>query len=346
MVINGDYRGLYFLTESIRVGDGRVPVEELDDNVSDPALVSGGYIVELDNYDEENQIRMPEKGTVPGYKDMLRITFDTPEVYSELQTRFVTDQFTAINDCVGDGSDNLWKYLDLDDAVRYYIVEEIISHTESYHGSTYLFRDRGEGQKWHFSPLWDCGNAFNGSTTDYFYNNSPFGNTWIPSLRQNAKFNACLKETWQWFMGTQGGFAGLKDDIDSYCDHIAEAAKADARRWQGQPTPADGLPVQDNSDMESRKQTVLSHINAKINWLAQQKDFGAINTGASEPERDTTVAAPLPEYAGVELIPADEDNDAPAVYYDIMGRRVANPSAGNLYIVRRGDKVTKEVISF
>lgn len=52
VVINGDYRGLYFLTESIRVGDGRVPVQELDDNVDDRALVSGGYIIELDNYDE------------------------------------------------------------------------------------------------------------------------------------------------------------------------------------------------------------------------------------------------------------------------------------------------------
>ena len=37
--------------------------------------------------------------------------------------------------------------MDLDDAVRYYIVEELISHTESYHGSTYLFRDRGEGEE-------------------------------------------------------------------------------------------------------------------------------------------------------------------------------------------------------
>ena len=126
VVINGDYRGLYFLTESIRVGDDRVPVTELDDNVSDPALVSGGYLVELDNYEEENQIRMDEKSCVPGlYCDQLRITWDTPELYSDLQKRFVTDQFTAINDRVGANSDELWAYLDLDDAARYYVVEEL-----------------------------------------------------------------------------------------------------------------------------------------------------------------------------------------------------------------------------
>ncbi|MBD5257661.1 MAG: hypothetical protein HDS52_03085 [Barnesiella sp.] len=353
VVINGDYRGLYFLTESIRVGDGRVPVEELDDNVDDPALVSGGYIVELDNYDEDDdaQIRMEEKGQADQFKDMLRITFDTPEEYSALQRRFIADQFTAINDAIGDDNDAMWTYLDIDDAARYYIVEEIISHTESYHGSTYLFRDRGEGRKWHFSPLWDCGNAFNGMTDAYFYDCDPFGNTWIPSLRMNTTFNAKVKETWQWFMGMQGGYNGLTADIDTYCSRITEAAKADARRWRGQPVPAGGLDVVDNSDMEARKKDVTRHLSAKINWLAQQNDFGPIGGNFAEPARDTTAAAPLPEYArdldsSVDIITGDNDStDSPEEYYDITGRRIALPAKGGLYIVRSGSKVEKRIIT-
>ncbi len=299
VVINGDYRGLYFLTESIRVGDGRVPVEELDDNEENRTLISGGYIVELDNYDEDesSQIQMEEKGKSDQFKDMLRITFDTPEEYSALQRRFISEQFTAINDLIGDDSDDMWRYLDLDDAARYYIVEEIISHTESYHGSTYLMRDRGEGEKWHFSPLWDCGNGFNGYTDAYFYDCDSYGNTWIPSLRMNAMFNAKVKDTWQWFMGKHGGFDGLMEDIDAYCAHIADAAKADARRWKGQPVPADGQEVADNSDMESCRNAVKRHLNAKINWLAQQSDFGPVGGDYNEPARDTTPAQPLPYYA-------------------------------------------------
>lgn len=347
VVINGDYRGLYFLTEGIRVGDGRVPVTELDDNISDPELVSGGYVVELDNYDEDDtaQIRMEEKGQAQCYKDKLRITFDTPEEYSELQRRFIYDQFTAINDLIGDNSDEVWQYLDIDDLARYYIVEEIISHVEAFHGSTYLFRDRGEGQKWHFSPLWDCGNAFNGSTSGYFYNNSPYGNTWIPSFRLNDTFNAKVKETWQWFMGSNGGFNGIYDDIDTYCANIAEAAKADHQRWAGQPVPAGGYAVNDNSDMQSRKNEVVRHLQAKINWLAQRSSFGAIGGDYAEPARDTTPAAPLPDYAqsGVEDIDIDIDNDtdSPKEYYDLMGRRVLSPAPGNLYIIRQGATVSK-----
>lgn len=343
--INGDYRGVYFLTESIRVGDDRVMIQELDDNVDDPALVSGGYLVELDNYDEENQIRMTEKGCVDIYRDMLRITWDTPELYSELQKRFVTDQFKAMNNAVGANSNELWSYLDLDDAARYYIVEEIISHIESYHGSTYLFRDRGEGQKWHFSPLWDCGNAFNGPTDNFFYNATLFGNTWIPSMRQNEMFNAKVKETWLWFMNNC--YNGIEEDIDRYAEAVKAAAQADFNRWDGQPCPDGGQGVVDNRDMARRAAAVKYHLNAKTNWL--KKHFGDYEAAGvtEEPARDLTPAAPLPEYAlsGVENVAADAtvDLNIPAEYYDITGRLILNPAKGEIVIERRGDSVRKIV---
>lgn len=344
VVINGDYRGLYFLTESIRIGDDRIMITELDDNVSDPALISGGYLVELDNYDEENQIRMPEKvapGASTPFVDVLRITWDTPEIYSQLQERFITDQFTAMNDAVGSNDDKLWSYMDLDDAVRYYIVEEIISHTEAYHGSTYMFRDNGEGQKWHFSPLWDCGNAFNGPTDGYFYHHSTYGSTWIPSMRQNAKFNDKLRQTWLWFMQAQ--YPGLIDDIDSYVAHISEAAKADRRRWHNQPVPDGGQEVADNSDMSRRRNKAVDHLTAKINWLKEQ--WGDFTTGSHpEPTRDATPAAPLPEYAqsGIdEILAEDAASDIPAVYYDLQGNRVTTLTPGTTYIRVCGDKATK-----
>ncbi len=301
VIINGDYRGLYFLTESIRVGDDRVPITELDDNCDDRNIVSGGYLVELDNYPEENQIRMTEGSCAPGhYMDELRVTFDTPEEYSDLQRRFINEQFTAMNYFVSkantsEGND-LWTFLDLDDAARYYIVEEICSHVESYHGSTYLFRDRGEGQKWHFSPLWDMGNAFNGSTNAFLYDCDPFGNTWIPSMRRNEKFNQKVVETWKWFMSNC--YPGLTDDINNYVSLISEAAKADHKRWGNAPMPSstNAQPVVDNTDMQARKQATLNHLNNKINWLRQQ--WGDYNNGFfAEPERDTTPAAALPEYA-------------------------------------------------
>ncbi len=352
VVINGNYRGLYFLTESIRVGDGRVPIAELNDNETQPELISGGYLVELDNYDETNQTQMAEKvcsSAHPPMVDVLRVTWDTPEEYSEIQQKFIREQFSAMNDLVGQADkskgNDLWSYLDLDDAARYYIVMEICSHTEAYHGSTYLFRDRGADQKWHFSPLWDMGNAFNGPSNNYFYTAAPFGTTWLPSMLCNAKFMDKVKETWKWFMSQcyngqptsrSGETTSFFDDLDAYASAIAEAAKADRKRWAGQPTPANGQEVCDNSDINSRKAATKEKINSKINWLKQQ--WGDYSNGFfAEPERDTTPAAKLPEYVtGIgDILDIETESGAP-VYYNLQGIRVAAPEAGNIYIELRG----------
>lgn len=323
VVINGDYRGIYFLTESIRVGEGRVPITELDDMATDPALLSGGYLVELDNYIDDCTFSMPDgsnKSGDPQYGSLM-VTADTPELLSDGQLKFLKEQFTKMNDCVNSNDDNeLWSYLDLDDAARYYVVEEILSHFEAYHGSTYLFRERGEGNKWHFSPLWDCGHAFDGPTDQFFPDMSThnghtsYGNNWIGNradkgLRGKSKFQDKVSKTFQWFVnkdvdGSASPYERLLIEIDDYVSHIEEAAKQDANRWKGVDLPiqvGNDVPrdVIDNSDIIDDKAKVKSHLDKKISWLKGK--WGSEKL--AEPERDTTPAAPLPDYVKEGYVP-------------------------------------------
>lgn len=342
VVINGDYRGIYFLTESIRIEEKRINIAELKDNETDPELCSGGYLIELDNYEEGTQIIQPE---ING-NDVMRVTFDTPEVYSDLQYRFVEDQFSLMNKMISDHDANLWKYMDLDMAARYYIVEEIIDHRESYHGSTYMFRDRGEGKKWTFSPLWDCGNAFTRLDVEsYFSESAPFGSLWIANMRQVPGFMDKVKETWAWFWGTRVGNDGadVYSDIDAYLARIEAAAKADRARWKDAPIPS--LPgattVTDNSDLEPGRAFVKECLQRKTAWLA--KEWCQPNANASEPAMDTTPAAPLPEYvaSGINAINgATQHADA---IYNMQGIRIAQPEKGQPAIVITNG-VAKKVI--
>lgn len=318
VVINGQYRGLYFLTESIRIEADRVNIEELLDGEEDKTLASGGYLVELDNYKEDPSIQfsIPEKGCVPaGYGDgaqiydVLRVTFDTPEVYSDIQRRFIEQQFTAMNNLMeklkSSEGDELWKYIDLDDAVRYYLVEELISHWEAYHGSTYMFRDRGADQKWHFSPLWDCGNAFGNDAGkyNYFYNIDMYGNTWIPSMRENSTFNSKLMETWRWFMSNH--FDKIYDKIDEYAKIIDTASKYDAKYWDGMPIPnqttdpvngntTNPQAVKVNNGVLDKASWVKDYMKQKVNWLKGQ--WGSYGSNEPEPARDVREAAALPDF--------------------------------------------------
>lgn len=48
--------------------------------------------------------------------------------------------------------------------------------------------------------------------------------------------------------------------------------------------------------------------------------------------------------AGVADITTDETNNAPVEYFDVMGRRIDSPVAGQLYIVHQGDEVSKQMV--
>lgn len=326
VVINGDYRGVYFLTESIRVSKGRIDITEGADNETLADNLSGGYLVELDNYyDEPGQIYItPGNYGTPGH-DRVWITPDTPEEYSDLQRRFVTEQFTEMHNDIKRRDDNLWRYMDLDDAARYYIVEEIIGHYEAYHGSTYLFRDRGEGQKWRFSPLWDCGHAFGASPNQHFYDvpePTAYGNTWITDMVRNDRFMAKVRDTWRWFM--QNCYGDLFREMSEYVEEVKSAAISDAERWNNEPQPnrPDGgetRPVADNSDIDSDLNRVTTYLSNRINWL--KEIWGDYNSGIfAEPERDDTEAAPLPDYAKPttpDISDIEPSGTLPVIHIDI-----------------------------
>ena len=70
---------------------------------------------------------------------------------------------------------------------------------------------------------------------------------------------------------------------------------------------------------------------------------GYFVTGNGENAPYQALRLVLPDdYAGVEGVEADTA-DARAEYFDLSGRRVEHPAAG-IYIVRRGSKVSKELV--
>lgn len=349
LVVNGDYRGLYMLTESIRVGDGRIMIEELDDLCDNKELASGGYLVELDNHPEDNNFTINEKSCVWGDRtENIAVTWDTPEEYSDLQKKFVSEQFNLMNNAIGSKNADLWKYMDMDDAVRYYIVMEICSHREAYRGSTYLARDRGEGQKWRFAPVWDFGHGFDSGTSNFLYNDRMFHNYWIASIVQNPGFQNRLKETWKWYMSNC--FDGVYEAMDEYIYHIEDAAKSDWQRWQSVPRPnyRDSRDLQNNSNARNKYYNARGKMESKIKWLSEQWGAYDVNNPVAEPARDATPAAALPEYvrpsdSGVNAIAPESETTAEPVYYNLQGIKESVPTPGNIYIVVRGDKVAKEV---
>lgn len=226
VVLNGDYIGLYFLTEHIRVDKDRVNIVEQENEESDNEKITGGWLVEIDNYDDDPHITIKEGG-----KTTMWITYKTPEVLSPQQEQYLTEQMKLIDNLVyGDkNSDELWNYLDMDALAKFYIVQELTDNYESFHGSCYLHKELGENEKWYFGPVWDFGSSFNRDKSQYMYQGDVWHNHWIPEICKFPAFMNRVKEVWNEFYN--GDYNNIYNFIDTHENLIAQATVKDKERW-------------------------------------------------------------------------------------------------------------------
>lgn len=259
LVLNGDYKGIYFLTENIRVDEDRVNIVEQADNISDPEAITGGWLVEIDNYDSDPHVTVYDDGRRWGTD--LFFTYKTPEILSAAQEKYLRDQMQMLNDMfvASDKSRAPWtEYVDLDQLVRYYIVQEIMDDAESFHGSCYLYKDLGEKQ-WKFGPVWDFGNSYRRGDSKYFiYERPPYGQAWIGEIAKFPVFQEKVKEVWAEFV--ENDYEGLDDYLKDFSDLIASAATNDYRRW----------PSYGNGNLSSDYDQIVGLMKRRVKWLGEK----------------------------------------------------------------------------
>ncbi|MBR6490478.1 MAG: CotH kinase family protein [Muribaculaceae bacterium] len=256
VVLNGDYIGLYMLTETIRVEPDRVNVTEQADYETSPFIVSGGWLVEIDNYQEEEQIR-----TMEGNGKNIWSTYKSPEHLSDEQRTYLTGLINSTNAAiyVNDKNNNLWEqYIDPDTLACFYIVHELLDNTESFHGSCFWHKENGNDAKIMFGPVWDFGNAYHRNIGHFIYDRPAFSQTWIGEIAKFPHFQEIVKKHWNRFVRFH--YDKMDDFIDRFIDQIYLAAMCDADRW----------PQYGNNDILNDKTTFKNYFNSKYQWLAEQ----------------------------------------------------------------------------
>ena len=271
LVLNGEYEGLYFLTEQIRVSGKRVDITEQDDNATDS--VSGGWLVEIDNYEEEGNVEFLE-----GNGQQIWVTMKSPEILSKAQRDYVTGQLLSINDALyGSSAATLWSLLDLDEAVKFDLVQELLEDCESYHGSCYLYKERdrhGKTEKWFFGPVWDFGNSYMRGWDTWIYDRPSWPQYWIGQLATWPEFQSRLREVWYVFYHDQQD--DVRTQINDMATLLADAAPNDGARWRNT------LNYCDNSNMSAKRDAFMSRFNHRIQWLYSQWGEGSKPTSSED----------------------------------------------------------------
>lgn len=272
LVVNDDYKGLYYLCEQIRVDKNRVNVLEQEDGETDPERVTGGWLVEIDNYSEDGQVTIPDRTL----GDIIRFTPHSPESLSTQQRSYLTNLVSTIDKLIydEDKSDAKWcEYIDADALARFYILQEVMDNCESFSGSCYWHKNRGAKTKIVFGPVWDFGSAYSHWECEYrefIYNRTPAycQQHWIGELAKFDLFQAKARHIW--YAHRSAIAASIFDFIDSEKEKISEAVKSDKRRW----------PQYDFTPLDEKVNQIKSILQIRINFL--DSAFGTGASGAYE----------------------------------------------------------------
>lgn len=157
VLLNGEYKGCYQLSDQIEVDKNRVNIKEMEPTDNSGEALTGGYFIEVDGYaDTEISYFYSQRGTPVTIKSP-----DEEEITPE-QKNYIASHFNLMEN-------NPAQYLDYNTFLRHFLVGELSGNTDTY-WSTYMYKHRGNDTLF-VGPVWDFDIAFDNDYRTYPINN-------------------------------------------------------------------------------------------------------------------------------------------------------------------------------
>lgn len=306
LYLNGEYRGIYLLAESITVGSGRVDINDIEkgnrqknasieegtaqryeeeDNkgflLEDGADVDGGYLIEKDH---PKHWEAEESGFCLSRGD--HFTINAPQHASKEQVDYIQGYVETIDALVQNGDSAVWEKLDLASFAKRFLVDEIALEMDTGSTSMYFYKDKGD-EKLYSGPAWDYDRAFGEDGSDSFYVN--YGETvvnnnerlaiainWYQKLYETPELYARIVEE---YTGVLPFFEKLlSTGIDRYAERIRASVAMDEARWESVRTSGDDLLRYVNYDASVKytKYFIANRLNCLCaRWGVSHEAFAA-----------------------------------------------------------------------
>ena len=273
--LNGIHQGNYYLCEHIKVDKNRVDIDELDEDTdfTDPSQVSGGYILEFDEYAERDE---------PNYfwSKVIDINDGTPIAIKEPDEEVITSHdhpaFLYIQNYVHSIEDLLeadktdlarWAevdaLIDVTSYIDWWLVHELSTNREpNQPRSCYMYKKR-DG-KLYAGPAWD----FDYMTFDPNYNYFNLKATmWYPYLFKYPEFIAALKARWA---EVEEIFKGIDQYIVTTAEKIKESNEINLSMWPISSTVNGDESMSYDEAIETMRaayQNRLTRVGNNISWM-------------------------------------------------------------------------------
>jgi len=240
VVVNGNYRGLYFLGEKIKSDKNRVDITEISSNDNAMPDLSGGYITKADK----------NTGGDPFAFDIDWVHYihhePKPEDITDEQNNYIYEMFTRLKSTTAVNNSSFANgypsIIDVPSFIDFILINELSANVDAYSLSTFFHKDRNG--KLRAGPIWDLNLTFGNDLFLWGYDRSK-SNVWQFSdggndgslfwrnLFSNPQFKCYLSK--RWYELTQPGFPLNQESIFSFIDDtvsmIDEAIDREESRW-------------------------------------------------------------------------------------------------------------------
>jgi subtilisin-like proprotein convertase family protein len=247
IVLDGEYIGLYILTEKVKRDKNRVDIAKLSSSDTSGIELTGGYIIEMNiNHvaGDWNSPYPPINSATCGAPVEFKHVYPKSEDIQPPQRDYIRAYVEAMENALlapnfADPDTGYRQYLDVDAFIDFLIVNEFSVNYDSYGRSTYLVKEKDtDGGKLKFGPPWDYDRAMdynNPATTEGWvwkithpYWPFPF---WWSRMWEDPDYRKQLACRWTMLRQNTlqtGAFLSL---IDSLTDQIDEAKERNFRVW-------------------------------------------------------------------------------------------------------------------
>ncbi len=264
LFVNGEYEGVYELTEQIEAAKGRVPV---DDGLTGD---ENGFLIELDRY-----ARKPEEGdiTFGVGKNLYTVKSD---VNNSRQLDNIKECVNKVDAAVYLGDENTFcQLVDIDSAVDMYLLQEFAKNIDAGFSSFYMYKN--VGGKLYFSPPWDFDLAFgNDRRLD---EGSPEGlyvaegrkdfvqnHLWYIELCKNNWFISRAKARWKEICENE--ITKIISETEQMAEYLSEDMEVNFHRW-----PEFSVQLHQEPDHTLKFTTYKEHTDYLIDWMKERKAF-------------------------------------------------------------------------
>ena len=236
--MNDEYQGLYLLSETVDVKEGRVGIDELDPGATSEPDITGGYLFSL-ICEDYLKIELDAKyktietdGGVHFYMDTPSFDPEDGDVSPE-QKNYIRNYLQETEDAIMSNSDKIGDYLDLQSAADYWLLQEFTINEDGFiTSSSYLHKEK-DG-KLYFGPVWDFDSAWDFIFYDprpvEGFNKNPM--PWLDYMRaNNPEFQALLKERYEVLDAALEDLVKDGGVIDRYAGENRDAWEKDHEKW-------------------------------------------------------------------------------------------------------------------